>query len=187
MLYAAYEVERGGFADFARGFFAGGGRGLNVTVPFKEDALDFADGASAFALRARAANVLVLRDGGGIFACNTDGAGLVRDIRHNLGVEIFGRRVLLVGAGGAARAAALAFAEQRPSLLHIAARKIKAAEDLAELAGISHLRSCPPPTPPIKDGGGEKRKIKGAENLAELAAQGFPPPTPPLGVGGGLI
>ena len=90
-----------GFEAAVRGFAASGGRGCNVTVPFKFEAPRLAAQCSPRALLAAAANTLRF-DTGGWFADNTDGIGLVRDIEHNAGVPLAGRRVLLVGAGGAA-------------------------------------------------------------------------------------
>ena len=135
LVYAAYEPEGDeGFADFARGFFAEGGRGLNATLPFKEAALDFADSGSGFAKRARAANTLVGRDDG-VFACNTDGAGLARDIVGNLGFEVAGRRVLIVGAGGAGRGAAHALGDLKPAGLAIVNRTAERAAALSREVG----------------------------------------------------
>ena len=135
MVYAAYQPAKDSAVEFFKQFFAEGGAGLNITAPFKYDALKFADDASAFAQKAQAANVLMRREDGCIFACNTDGAGLIRDIRRNLNEELQNRRVLLIGAGGAARAAALALSEQKPALLTIAARDKNKAEQLAEVVG----------------------------------------------------
>lgn len=135
MPYGVYETTADAIAGFFAAFFAKGGAGLNITAPFKHLALDFAlnnGGASGFAKRAQAANVLVQKDGG-IVGYNTDGAGLVIDIRRHLGITIKGRRVLLAGAGGAARAAALAIAGQQPALLQIAARDESKAQQLAEV------------------------------------------------------
>jgi shikimate dehydrogenase len=95
-------LELGGFERGARAFFAEGGCGANVTLPFKLDAFAFADERSPRAERAGAANFL-MRRADGIFADNTDGAGLVSDLAANLGFDLRGKRVLLAGAGGAAR------------------------------------------------------------------------------------
>jgi shikimate dehydrogenase len=101
----AYErrlVPLGAFAEGVRAFRAEGGRGCNVTVPFKTDAFDLATERSERVQLAGAANTLVFRPDGGIFADNTDGLGLVADITRNAGVPLAGRDVLLIGAGGAA-------------------------------------------------------------------------------------
>ena len=136
LVYAAYEPENSAkaFSDFARDFFAEGGRGLNATLPFKKAALDFADSSSAFAKRARAANTLVGREGG-VFACNTDGAGLVRDIVWNLGFGVSGARVLVIGAGGAGRGAAHALGDLKPAGLAVVNRTAERAADLSREIG----------------------------------------------------
>jgi len=90
-----------GFEATVRAFAAEGARGCNITVPFKFEAMKLAARASDRARLAQAANVLRF-DAEGWFADNTDGVGLVRDIEANAGVKLAGRRVLLVGAGGAA-------------------------------------------------------------------------------------
>lgn len=90
-----------GFAAGVQAFLADGGRGCNVTVPFKFEAAAVAQHFSPRALLAQAANTLVVRNDG-IHADNTDGAGLVADITRNAGVPLAGRDLLLVGAGGAA-------------------------------------------------------------------------------------
>ena len=103
MTYSAMLAPQTGFAATAREFFARGGRGMNITVPFKGEAAAFADELDDAARRADAANTLALRDDGRIFGYNTDGAGLVRDLSINLGIELRGKRVLILGAGGAVR------------------------------------------------------------------------------------
>lgn len=90
------------FARRARGFFAEGGGGLNVTLPHKAAALALADEADAAARAAGAANVLTRLPGGRLRASNTDGAGFLRDLESNRGFDPAGARVLLLGAGGAA-------------------------------------------------------------------------------------
>ena len=87
----------------AADFFARGGRGLNVTVPFKADAAAFATVLDASAGRAGAANTLVRQPDGAIAGYNTDGLGLLRELTGNLGLNLKTKRVLLLGAGGAAR------------------------------------------------------------------------------------
>ncbi|MBE8158005.1 MAG: shikimate dehydrogenase [Betaproteobacteria bacterium] len=143
IVYAVYSPPPGQFAAAVRAFFAGGGRGINITAPYKKDALLFAGRASAFARRADAANVLSAENGGEISAHNTDGAGLIRDITQNLGVSVSGECVLIAGAGGAARAAALALAGLDAKIT-VAARRLSAAAELAELAGgtAAELSAC---------------------------------------------
>ncbi|HUP97042.1 MAG TPA: shikimate dehydrogenase [Usitatibacter sp.] len=100
--YSRLEVPADQFAQHVRRFFDGGGVGANITLPFKLDAFAFADRVSARARIAGAANFLARHDDG-IAADNTDGAGLVIDLTRNLGLELRGARVLILGAGGAAR------------------------------------------------------------------------------------
>ncbi len=112
-------------------FRASGGRGVNVTVPFKLEAFALADDVSQRAREAGAANFLRF-EGNGLHADNTDGVGLTRDIVHNLGFALTGRRVLIMGAGGAARGVLAPILEFGPSLLTIANRTVEKALQLAE-------------------------------------------------------
>jgi shikimate dehydrogenase len=102
MTYERLLAPIGGFAAVAEQFARDGGKGLNVTVPFKLDALAIAHSASERAQAAGACNTLK-RDGDRWYADNTDGAGIVRDLTVNRGVSLAGRDVLVLGAGGAAR------------------------------------------------------------------------------------
>jgi shikimate dehydrogenase len=113
-----------------RQLVAAGYRGANVTMPFKLEAAQLADTLSARARAAGAVNTLSFTDAG-IAGDNTDGAGLVGDIMRNAGVAIAGQRVLLLGAGGAARGALLPLLEQQPRELVIANRTAATAEGLA--------------------------------------------------------
>lgn len=103
MSYAAILAPLTGFAATAADFFARGGCGLNVTVPFKADAAAFATVLDSAARRAGAVNTLVRQADGTVTGYNTDGVGLMRDLIGNLGLELKTKRVLLLGAGGAAR------------------------------------------------------------------------------------
>ena len=101
----AYErrlIPLDGFAQGVRAFMAQGGRGCNVTVPFKTEAPGLATECSERVRLAGAANTLSFQPDGRIHADNTDGLGLVADITRNAGVPLAGRDVLLIGAGGAA-------------------------------------------------------------------------------------
>jgi shikimate dehydrogenase len=119
----------GAFEPCVRAFAAGGAHGCNVTVPFKLEAPRLAATVSARAQLAQAANVLRFDDGGW-FADNTDGIGLVRDIERNAGQALAGRRVLLVGAGGAAAGVLGPLLERRPAEVVVANRTPAAAEAL---------------------------------------------------------
>jgi shikimate dehydrogenase len=120
------------FAACAREFFREG-RGANVTVPFKEDAFRLADSLTERAQRAGAVNTLSKQADGRLLGDNTDGAGLVRDLTVNAGFSLEGKRILLLGAGGAVRGALEPLLAEAPSSLIIANRTVEKAELLAEL------------------------------------------------------
>jgi shikimate dehydrogenase len=109
---------------------AAGGRGANVTVPFKEEAFRLCDKRSVRAERAGAVNTLVFNEAE-IFGDNTDGAGLVSDITRNLGFSLRAKRILLLGAGGAARGVVEPLLAQQPASLFIANRSADKALALA--------------------------------------------------------
>jgi shikimate dehydrogenase len=157
-IHAAYAAQTGqqliygkrlapidGFADAVRAFIAEGGKGANVTVPFKLEAHKLADALSVRAQAAGAVNTLIFSEEG-IIGDNTDGAGLVTDIVYNAQTPIAGKRVLLLGAGGAARGVVLPILEHRPAALVIANRTVATAEALVEqfaaLAGEGVLSAC---------------------------------------------
>jgi shikimate dehydrogenase len=123
-----------GFAATVRQFVSEGGKGMNVTAPFKLKAFALADERSEPAALAGAANALKFENGR-IIAENFDGIGLLRDIEVNLGVQLAGKRVLMLGAGGAARGALLPFLEAGPAELVIANRNVSKAEALAAQVG----------------------------------------------------
>ncbi|PLC43027.1 shikimate dehydrogenase [Ralstonia pickettii] len=130
------------FADVVRTFAAGGGKGMNVTAPFKLKAFAMADERSERAALAGAVNAMKF-EGGRILADNFDGIGLVRDIEINLGRPMSGKRVLMLGAGGAARGALLPFLEAKPAELVIANRDVAKAQALvAQVAGRAVVVAC---------------------------------------------
>ncbi len=108
-----------------------GGKGLNVTVPFKEQAWELADELSDYAQYAGAVNTLVFNPDGSIYGANTDGIGLLRDLTQNYHIELQGKRVLLLGAGGAAKGVVQPLLEQNIATLVIANRTEEKAEKLA--------------------------------------------------------
>ena len=129
--YGAIMAPAGGFAAAVETFRAEGGRGLNVTVPFKLDAFTLSTALTERAKSAGAVNTLKF-DGDGVLGDNTDGAGLVADIAIRLAVSLTGKRILLMGAGGAARGVVLPLLEQKPALLAIANRTVEKAVAIAE-------------------------------------------------------
>ncbi|HEX4911622.1 MAG TPA: shikimate dehydrogenase [Permianibacter sp.] len=114
--YDRIDASPAAFADTVRAFFAGGGLGLSVTLPHKTAALALADDIGERARRAGAANTLGRDASGRIWADNTDGIGLVNDLQR-LALPIHGRRVLLLGAGGAAAGVIPALLDAKPALL----------------------------------------------------------------------
>lgn len=141
----SYEALLAPLDDFAgtwRRFQAEGGAGANVTVPFKEEAWRLCDRRSPRAELAGAVNTLILADDGLLHGDNTDGAGLVRDICQNAGWVLAGKRVLLLGAGGAARGVISPLLEAGVAHLAIANRTVDKARDLAALfAGLGSVSS----------------------------------------------
>jgi len=139
-----YERILGDLEDFAgdvNDFVAEGGRGLNVTVPFKEKAFEQADELSARAQRAEAVNTQSF-EGGRIHGDNTDGVGLVRDLGCNHSFNFAGSRILLLGAGGASRGVLFPLLEENPAAITIANRTAAKALDLAVLADNAKVRGC---------------------------------------------
>lgn len=138
----AYEpllAPRDAFAATVEAFRAAGGRGANVTLPFKEEAYALSTELSGRAQAAQAVNTLVF-SATGIRGDNTDGYGLVQDLVANLGVSIRGRRILLAGAGGAARGVLLPLLERDPAALVIANRSVEKAVALAR--SFSGVTAC---------------------------------------------
>ncbi|WP_374482087.1 shikimate dehydrogenase [Zoogloea sp.] len=141
--YEALLAPLDAFVATIEAFRAAGGRGLNVTVPFKLEAFDFADRHTPRALAAGAVNTLAFGPDG-VLGDNTDGAGILRDITTNLGCPVEGRRVLLLGAGGAARGTILPVLDAKPASLTIANRTAYKAAQLADefATGPLHPQGC---------------------------------------------
>ncbi|MGA9164435.1 MAG: shikimate dehydrogenase [Thiobacillus sp.] len=140
MAYEAILAPLDGFADSVAAFIATGGRGANVTVPFKEEAFKLASRLSPRAERAGAVNTLSF-NADGILGDNTDGAGLVADLTRNQHCTLAGKRILLLGAGGAARGVIEPLLDQQPAALVIANRTVSRAQELAVLFGRG-VRAC---------------------------------------------
>lgn len=131
LTYEARLAAVDGFREAVFNFRAEGGKGANVTVPFKEEAFRLSTRLSPRAERAGAVNTLVFAVNE-IYGDNTDGAGLVRDIEVNLGFSLAGKRILLLGAGGAARGVIAPLLACNPAALTIANRSADKAEALAQ-------------------------------------------------------
>ena len=130
MHYGMLMPELGEFARVAKAFFAAGGKGMNVTVPFKLDAQDLADVLTPRAKLAGAVNTLWQHEGL-LYGDNTDGAGLVRDLQAQ-GIGLSNASICILGAGGAARGVLGPLLEQKPESIIIANRSIDKAQDLQQ-------------------------------------------------------
>jgi shikimate dehydrogenase len=132
MTYRLYDFAPDAFHERVREFFRQGGRGLNITLPHKIAAVDFADDLTARAAHAAAVNTFAVRNDGTILGDNTDGTGLVRDLCDNQGIVITHRRILMIGAGGAARGVLAPLLALSPAEITIANRTPERAEALAK-------------------------------------------------------
>jgi shikimate dehydrogenase len=132
-------APRDGFRDAVLAFRGAGGKGLNVTLPFKHEAWRLASARSAFAHAAGAVNTLSF-EREGIVGHNTDGVGLVRDLTRNLEVGVRGRRILLMGAGGASYGVMEPLLREQPETMVIANRTLDRAVELAR--HFEALQSC---------------------------------------------
>jgi shikimate dehydrogenase len=130
MAYEALLAPLDGFAAAVQSFVSAGGKGANVTVPFKEAAFRLATDLTPRAEAAGAVNTLSFA-AGKIRGDNTDGAGLVRDLSANLACALAGKRILILGAGGAARGVILPLREASPAEIFIANRTAEKAVQLA--------------------------------------------------------
>jgi shikimate dehydrogenase len=133
MDYTKLLAPLGGFAAVVDAFRARGGRGMNVTAPFKLDAFAYATDLAPSAQMAGAVNAMKF-EGGKVYAENFDGVGLVRDVVHNLAYPFLGKRVLILGAGGATRGALLPVLAEQPAELVIVNRTLAKAQELVALA-----------------------------------------------------
>ncbi len=144
--YTAIQAPEDDFAGTVTGFFQRGGQGLNVTVPFKEQAWKLADRRTERAELAGAANTLYLDSKGLLTADNTDGKGLVTDLTVNNDISLSGKRILVLGAGGAVRGVLGPILAENPEALTIANRTVAKAEGLVTLfktfAGQTRLGAC---------------------------------------------
>ncbi|MGY0617461.1 shikimate dehydrogenase [Vibrio sp. FJH11] len=132
LTYTAECAPVDGFLETVNMFFAEGGKGCNVTLPFKEEAYQFATRLTERAQLAGAVNTLKKLDDGEIIGDNTDGAGLVQDLlQHHVVLE--GARILIIGAGGASRGVINPLLDQKPASLTVTNRTFAKAEELAEL------------------------------------------------------
>ena len=168
--YTALLAPVDGFVECVTAFRAGGGLGANVTVPFKQQAHALATRRSARAEAAGSVNTLHFL-GAEIFGDNTDGVGLVTDLTRNLGVDVKGRRILLLGAGGAARGVIMPLLALAPAALMIANRTPGRAAELA-----AHFRDAGP----VEGGGYETLAGASYDLVINATAASLAGELPPL-------
>jgi shikimate dehydrogenase len=133
MDYIAREIALGELEQGLKQLADDGFKGINVTVPFKEQAWQLVDNKSAHAVRAGAINTIKFNGDGSLYGDNTDGLGLCRDLTVNNAVSLSGKRILLLGAGGAARGVVEPLLNEHPAELIITNRTESKAQDIAEL------------------------------------------------------
>lgn len=142
MTYEAIQVDPGGFAAAVGNFVANGGKGLNVTVPFKQEAWELVDIKSERAQRAAAVNTMVYGKDRKLYGDNTDGIGLVRDLQNHE-VVLHAKKILIIGAGGAVRGVLAPLLAQQPQVIVIVNRTKSRALDLsAEFTDLGAVSAC---------------------------------------------
>ncbi len=134
LTYEAFEAPLGGFKECVDAFVRSGGKGINITAPFKLDAFAYANDRSERAKLGGASNCLKF-EADAVHAENFDGIGLVNDIVRNLDVALRDKRVLMLGAGGAVRGALLPFLAEEPATFTLVNRDLAKAETLVRDAG----------------------------------------------------
>jgi len=128
--YDAMDVPPETLAEQVKGFFADGGKGMNITLPHKEQIPALVGSQSERAALAGAINTIKLQDNGTLFGDNTDGEGLVNDITRNLNTDLEDARILILGAGGATRGIIPDLLASKPQLLTVANRTVSKAKEL---------------------------------------------------------
>jgi len=170
--YEAMDVPPEKFDDAIKAFFASGGHGLNVTVPHKARAMELMDQLTPAAKLAGAVNTITSLPDGKLEGDNTDGIGLIADLRDNLHIELIDSSILILGAGGATRGIVPPLLEQIPAEMLIANRTIEKARGIANaFADLGHLNACG--FQDLKD-----RKFHLIINATSAGLQGELPPFP---------
>lgn len=130
--YTKMQPEIDAFAQTVIAFRQAGGYGCNITIPFKQEAYQLATQTSKRAFIAKAVNTFLLHADGTIYGDNTDGLGLVNDIKNNLHYSLTGRTILILGAGGAVRGILHPILLESPARVIIANRTVEKAQQLAK-------------------------------------------------------
>jgi shikimate dehydrogenase len=143
LIYSAMLVPIDSFDRAVKDFFKKKGKGINITVPFKEQAFQMADQLTVRAQTAQAVNTLMLQADGSILGDNTDGAGLVGDLINNHQVALKDKRVLVIGAGGAVRGILQPFLNEQPASITVVNRTFEKAKILASsFSEFGNISAC---------------------------------------------
>ena len=143
LIYTAELAEVENFDQRIAEFINDNGKGMNITVPFKQQAWEICTTRSERAQRAGAVNTIIVQANGEYFGENTDGLGLVRDLTKNHQVELKGKRILILGAGGAVRGVIEPIMQQAPVELYIANRTFPKALELAvDFSDLGKIKGC---------------------------------------------
>lgn len=143
MIYTAELAEVENFENRVREFVANNGKGLNITVPFKQQAWELATQRSPRADRAGAVNTIIVKQDGSYYGENTDGTGLVRDLTENHQISLKDKRILILGAGGAVRGVLEPILNKHPAEVLIANRTLSKALQLAvDFADLGKISGC---------------------------------------------
>jgi shikimate dehydrogenase len=143
LTYEAILAPKGRFKTVVYDFRKQGGKGLNVTLPFKLEACQLVNECSNRAKRAGAVNTIIIRQDGSLYGENTDGAGLIRDLTRNHGIDLNAQRILILGAGGAVRGVLEPLASGQPRRIVIANRTVERAVELVRLFDdLDGLQAC---------------------------------------------
>jgi shikimate dehydrogenase len=143
LVYRLYDIDPADFRRETLRLFTSGVKGLNVTLPHKASAAELVNDMTPRASRAQAVNTILLQQDNSLLGDNTDGIGLIRDLRDNLGLELENKRILILGAGGATRGILAPLIETQPSALVIANRTPERARNLAAaFKDICDIHAC---------------------------------------------
>ena len=141
--YEKIQTNKDGFAQAATRFFEAGGLGLNVTLPFKHDAYSFVNQHTDFARHAGAVNTIIRQGADNYLGANTDGIGLLRDLKKTLRLQLLGKSILIIGAGGVTKGIVEPLLHENPVELIVANRTVsKAAAITEDFRAIGKVQSC---------------------------------------------
>ena len=143
LIYTAELAEVENFEEAVKSFVKNNGKGINITVPFKQQAWQLATQRSSRAERAGAVNTIIVKDDGSYFGENTDGVGIVRDLSNNHQIELKQKKILILGAGGAVRGVIEPIMKKNPAELVIANRTVEKAIQLAkDFSDLGKISGC---------------------------------------------